>query len=53
MQYSILINGDGSGELDYYYYDQLFYHMEWDAAGNGSWHYYFGETEDSGTWSAG
>lgn len=53
MQYSIFINADGSGELDYYYYDQLFYHMEWDAAGNGSWHYYFGETEDSGTWSAG
>ena len=53
MQYNILINADGSGELDFYYYDQLFYHMEWDAAGNGLWHYYFGEAEDSGTWSAG
>lgn len=53
MEYSFLINADGSGELDYYYYDQLFYHMEWDAAGNGSWNYYFGGIEESGTWTVG
>jgi hypothetical protein len=53
MNYSIVIYADGSGELDYYYFDELFYHMEWDAAGNGSWHYYFGGQESSGTWTAG
>ena len=53
MKYSIVINPDGSGEVDYYYYDQLFYHMEWDAAGNGSWTYYFGGLEESGSWTAG
>jgi len=53
MEYNILINADGSGELDFYYYDQLFYHMEWDAAGNGSWHYYFEGSEESGSWSGG
>ena len=53
MQYGIVIYPDGSGELDYYYYDQLFYHMEWDAAGNGSWVYYFGGSEESGSWSTG
>lgn len=53
MQYNIVIHADGSGELDYYYFDQLFYHMVWDAAGNGSWTYYFGGVEESGTWTAG
>ncbi len=53
MEYSIVINPDGSGEVDYYFYDELFYHMEWDAQGNGSWHYYFGELEESGSWTAG
>lgn len=53
MEYSILIKPDGSGELDYYYYDQLFYHMEWDAAGNGSWTYYYVGTQESGSWTAG
>ena len=53
MEYSIVIYADGSGALDYYYYDQLFYHMEWDASGNGSWTYYFGEMEESGSWTAG
>jgi hypothetical protein len=53
MDYNIVIFADGSGTLDYYFYDELFYHMEWDALGNGSWHYYFGSLEESGTWTAG
>ena len=39
MNYQIVIHEDGSGALDYYYLDELLYHMEWDAQGNGSWHY--------------
>lgn len=50
--YQVVIYADGSGELDYYYFDALFYHMEWDANGNGSWQYYFGGQEQSGTWTA-
>ena len=53
LNYSIVIHEDGSGLLDYYYFDELVYHMEWDAAGNGSWHYYFGGQEQTGTWTAG
>jgi hypothetical protein len=53
MNYEIMINEDGSGSLDYYYFDELLYHMEWDAQGNGSWHYYFGGQEQSGSWTAG
>ncbi|MDF1575591.1 MAG: hypothetical protein P1P86_10430 [Bacteroidales bacterium] len=53
MNYSIVINADGSGELDYYFLDELYYHMEWDAAGNGSWHYYFGGLDETGSWTAG
>ena len=53
MHYDVVIYADGSGELDYYYFDELFYHMEWDAAGNGSWIYYFGGQEQSGSWTAG
>jgi hypothetical protein len=53
MSYDILINADGSGTIDYYLNDVLFYHMEWDVAGNGSWVYYFGDMEQSGTWLAG
>ncbi len=53
MSYDILINADGSGSVDYYMNDALFYHMEWDAAGNGSWVYYFGDSELSGAWVAG
>mgnify|MGYP001075224990 FL=1 len=53
MSYNILINADGSGTVDYYLNDVLFYHMEWDSAGNGSWVYYFGDSENSGTWLAG
>jgi len=53
MNYEIVIYADGSGELDYYFMDELYYHMEWDAAGNGSWHYYLGGYEESGSWTAG
>lgn len=53
MNYDIVVNADGSGTLDYYLNDTLFYHMEWDTAGNGSWIYYFGDMTQSGTWVAG
>lgn len=53
MDYDIHLNDDGSGTIDYYFYDELFYHMEWDAEGNGSWIYYAGGEQMSGTWAAG
>ena len=53
MKSEILVNADGSGALDYYMNDALFYHMEWDAAGNGSWVYYLGTYSESGSWLAG
>jgi len=53
LDYQLVIYEDGSGTLDYYYLDGLVYHMEWDADGNGSWHYYFGDLEQTGTWTAG
>ena len=51
IHYSIEINPDGSGILDYYLMDVLFYHMEWDTLGNGSWYYYFGDDTLSGSWT--
>lgn len=53
MHYDIVINPDGSGSIDYYSADVLFYHMEWDAAGNGSWAYYLGDYTMTGAWTAG
>ncbi len=53
MEYDIIIGSDGSGQIDYYFYDELYYHMEWDVTGAGSWTYYFGDTEMSGSWPAG
>lgn len=53
MDYYIVIYADGSGEVDYYFLDELFYHMEWDALGNGSWNYYYLGMDESGTWTAG
>ncbi len=38
--------------FDYYFFDDPYYHMEWDALGAGSWIYYFGGVETSGTWPA-
>jgi hypothetical protein len=50
-QYDVMINADGSGTIDYYMMGQLFYHMEWDILGNGSWVYYIdGEEFMSGLW---
>ena len=51
MNYQVLVNNDGSGSVDYYFYDELFYSLDWDAAGNGSWVYYFGDESMSGTWT--
>jgi len=52
LKYDIVVNADGSGMLDYYLNDSLFYHIEWDTAGNGSWIYYLGDYTQSGSWSA-
>jgi hypothetical protein len=52
--YDLLLRADGSGTIDYYFYDELFYHMEWNTVGDGSWAYYIdGEVYMSGTWAAG
>ncbi len=52
LQYAIEVNDDGSGSIKYYSMDELFYEMEWDAAGNGSWAYYSGGSESmSGSWT--
>lgn len=53
LRYDVVVNADGSGTIDYYYEDELFWHMEWDAMGNGSWAYYDtdGTVYSSGTWT--
>ncbi len=52
QNYSVVVNADGSGSIDYYTLDTQFYHMEWDAQGNGSWTFYFGgDNNQSGSWS--
>jgi len=49
----VVVNADGSGSVDYYMEGEVFYHMEWDVAGNGSWVIYPGtEYSMSGTWMA-
>ncbi len=53
MRYEIVIYADGSGEIDYIFFDEPYYHMEWTTSGGGSWIYYFGGVETSGTWPAG
>jgi hypothetical protein len=53
VQYDVVVNADGSGSVDYYMEGEVFYHMEWDVVGNGSW-VMFPDTEYSmsGTWMA-
>ena len=51
LNYEVVVNADGSGRIDYYSLDSHFYHMEWDVQGNGSWIYYFGGSNLSGTWT--
>jgi hypothetical protein len=52
LKYTVVVNADGSGTIDYYTLDAHFYNMEWDAAGNGSWTYYYGEGyTEAGTWT--
>ncbi|MDF1573350.1 MAG: hypothetical protein P1P82_17205 [Bacteroidales bacterium] len=52
LKYTVVVNADGSGYIDYYSMDVQFYHMEWDAMGNGSWTYFYGEEfTQSGSWS--
>jgi hypothetical protein len=52
LNYSVVVNDDGSGSIDYYTLDTQFYHMEWDAQGNGSWTFFYGsDNSQSGSWS--
>lgn len=52
-RYDVVINADGSGTIDYYSMDMLFYSMTWDVIGNGTWAYYInGELYLSGAWDA-
>lgn len=37
---NLVLNSDGSGTLDYYFYDTHYYHYLWDNYGNGSVTYY-------------
>jgi hypothetical protein len=54
IKYEVVVNADGSGSVEYFLDDELFYGMEWDVHGNGSWFYYYdGEVVTSGTWVAG
>ncbi len=54
VQYDVVVNADGSGSVDYYMEDEVFYHMEWDVLGNGLWVYYSEGVEFlSGSWLAG
>jgi hypothetical protein len=51
-RYDCVINANGSGTIDYYLMDELFYHMDWDVLGNGNWVYYIdGEEYMSGLWT--
>jgi hypothetical protein len=53
LHYDVVINADGSGSVDYYIYDELFYTMTWDTLGNGTWTWYSnGEVIGSGSWEA-
>lgn len=51
LHYEVIIYADGSGTIDYYSMDTLFYHMEWDVLGNGSWAWYFGDSSLTGNWT--
>ena len=52
LSYSVVLNDDGSGSVDYYTLDEHLYKMEWDVLGNGSWELYPGtENAMSGSWT--
>ena len=51
LYYSVVVYEDGSGEIEYYLLDELIWEMEWDAAGNGSYTWYFGDFTDTGSWT--
>ena len=53
LRYDVVVKSDGSGSIDYYFFDELYYQMLWDALGNGSWGYFFAGSDLSGTWTAG
>lgn len=52
LSYSVVLNDDGSGSVDYYTLDEHLYKMEWDVLGNGSWELYPGtENAMNGSWT--
>lgn len=52
-RYDVVVNADGSGTIDYYSMDMLFYSMTWDVVGNGTWSYFVdGDLYLSGIWDA-
>ncbi len=53
LHYELVINPDGSGTIDYFSLDSLFYHAEWDVPGNGSSIYYLGDFLQPGSWTTG
>lgn len=53
LMYDVIVKADGSGSVEYYFFDELYYQMLWDALGNGSWAYLFSGSNLSGTWTAG
>lgn len=52
VKYELVLNPDGSGTLDYYSAGgYTHWHYEWDADGNGSWVWYYGDSTMSGSWT--
>jgi hypothetical protein len=47
----IISNADGSGSIEYYMADELWYQVLWDILGNGSWTYYLGTSTMTGSWT--
>ncbi|ELR73913.1 hypothetical protein C900_00077 [Fulvivirga imtechensis AK7] len=46
----LVVNPDKSGSLKYYLSGELYYDINWDAAGNGTWTWYSDPVE-SGSWT--
>jgi hypothetical protein len=51
LKITVKANPDGSGVVDYYVNNVMFYHLIWNTDGSGSWVYYYGDQSMSGTWS--
>ncbi|MBN1119357.1 MAG: hypothetical protein JXA77_19255 [Bacteroidales bacterium] len=51
LSYDVKVNENGSGFVKYYINGGLLYYLIWDSIGNGSWTYYFGDLEQTGSWT--